>query len=100
MKLSWTSATDHAGVTGYRIYVDGKEFTTVSGNVYGTTVNGLTADTKYAFKVTAYDAVGNESEPISKQRQPNLRVEAEVPQAAVLETVVPKQAACYPATPI
>ncbi len=61
VKLSWPSATDNVGVTGYRICVDGKERTTVSGNVYATTINGLTADTNYTFTVTAFDAVGNES---------------------------------------
>ncbi|WP_197029760.1 fibronectin type III domain-containing protein [Brevibacillus borstelensis] len=61
VKLSWPTATDNVGVTGYRIYVDGKERTMVSGNVYATTVNDLTANTNYTFKVTAFDAEGNES---------------------------------------
>ncbi|MFD0712155.1 S-layer homology domain-containing protein [Paenibacillus sp. GCM10027626] len=61
VKLSWPSAMDNVGVTGYRIYVDGTERETVGGNVYAITVDGLTSDTKYTFKVTAYDAAGNES---------------------------------------
>ncbi|MBU5444787.1 fibronectin type III domain-containing protein [Paenibacillus sp. MSJ-34] len=67
VKLTWPSATDNIGVTGYRIYIDNKEHTTVSGNVYVATVDRLTANTTYVFKVTAYDAVGNESASLSKQ---------------------------------
>ncbi|BFH60104.1 NHL domain-containing protein [Paenibacillus azoreducens] len=63
VKLSWASATDNVGVTGYRIYVNGTERETVDGSVHATTINGLSADTTYTFKVTAYDAAGNESEP-------------------------------------
>ncbi|WP_088546942.1 S-layer homology domain-containing protein [Paenibacillus aquistagni] len=66
-KLSWPSATDNVGVSDYRIYVDDKAFTTVSSSVYAATVTGLTANTHYTFKVTAHDAAGNESAPISKQ---------------------------------
>ncbi len=67
MKLSWPSATDNVGVIAYRIYVDNKERMTVSGNVYATTVDSLSGNTTYMFKVTAYDAAGNESAPLSKQ---------------------------------
>ncbi|MFU1797899.1 fibronectin type III domain-containing protein [Paenibacillus azoreducens] len=67
VKLSWPKATDNVGVTGYRIYVDDKERMTVSGNVYATTVDSLSGNTTYMFKVTAYDAAGNESAPLSKQ---------------------------------
>ncbi|WP_163859571.1 fibronectin type III domain-containing protein [Paenibacillus elgii] len=67
VKLSWPTATDNVGVTGYRIYVDDKERMTVSGKVYATTVDSLSGNTTYMFKVTAYDAEGNESAPLSKQ---------------------------------
>ncbi|MBU8711156.1 fibronectin type III domain-containing protein [Brevibacillus parabrevis] len=67
VKLSWPTATDNVGVTGYRIYVDDKERMTVSGNVYATTVDSLSGNTTYMFKVTAYDVAGNESAPLSKQ---------------------------------
>ncbi|MFD0716543.1 S-layer homology domain-containing protein [Paenibacillus sp. GCM10027626] len=63
VKLSWPSATDNAGVAGYRIYVDGIERETVGSDVNDVTIAGLTADTRYRFKVTAYDEAGNESEP-------------------------------------
>ncbi|WP_162616221.1 S-layer homology domain-containing protein [Paenibacillus lutimineralis] len=67
VKLSWSTATDNDGVTGYRIYVDNKEHTTVTSTVYATTVNGLAANTTYTFKVTAFNEAGNESMPLAKQ---------------------------------
>jgi len=62
VKLSWPTATDNVGVIGYRLYVNGTEHKTVGGSVNVTTVEGLSADTTYTFRVTAYDAAGNESE--------------------------------------
>jgi len=67
IKLSWPSVMNNVGITGYRVYVDNTERATVSGSVYGTTVNGLRAATAYTFKVIAYDAAGNESSPLVKQ---------------------------------
>ncbi|GIP30820.1 S-layer homology domain-containing protein [Paenibacillus sp. J2TS4] len=67
VKLTWPSAIDNVGVTGYRIYVDEVEYKAVGGNVKGTMINGLATNTSYTFKVTAYDAVGNESTSLSKQ---------------------------------
>ncbi|MFD0712153.1 S-layer homology domain-containing protein [Paenibacillus sp. GCM10027626] len=61
VKLSWPSAMDNVRVMGYRIYVNDTERKTVSSSVYATTVDGLNADSTYTFKVTAYDATGNES---------------------------------------
>ncbi|MCS7460764.1 S-layer homology domain-containing protein [Paenibacillus doosanensis] len=62
VQLSWPKATDNVGVTGYRIYMNGTEHMTVSGSIYGTSIDSLSANTMYTFKVTAYDAAGNESE--------------------------------------
>ncbi|MEK0314863.1 S-layer homology domain-containing protein [Cohnella sp. 56] len=64
-KLSWPSATDNAGVSGYRIYVDDHERETVSGSVYGATVQELTDNTTYTFKIVAFDAAGNDSAALS-----------------------------------
>lgn len=66
-ELSWSSATDNAGVSGYRIYVDDIERETVSGSVYAATVNALTENTTYTFKIVAFDAEGNDSAALSKQ---------------------------------
>ncbi|MBN6187686.1 S-layer homology domain-containing protein [Aneurinibacillus sp. BA2021] len=67
VKLTWPSATDNVGVTGYRIYVNGTEYEMVGNSGNGNTISGLAANTTYMFKVTAYDAVGNESASLSKQ---------------------------------
>ncbi|ESU29810.1 hypothetical protein FLJC2902T_02860 [Flavobacterium limnosediminis JC2902] len=55
--LSWTTATDNVGVTGYDVY----QGTTLLGTAATTTYNvtGLTAATAYTFSVRAKDAAGN-----------------------------------------
>ena len=59
VSLSWTSATDNVGVTGYGLYRDSASAGT-SGSA-STTVTGLTCGTTYSFAVDAYDAAGNHS---------------------------------------
>ena len=65
VSLSWTASTDAVGVSGYRIYVYdtlaeeyvlAEEVATTSG-----TVSSLETGLTYQFKVSAYDAAGNES---------------------------------------
>jgi hypothetical protein len=65
VRLSWPAATDHEGVTGYRIFVDGAEVTNVADNVLEYQVTGLAANTRYTFVILAYDAKGNESIELS-----------------------------------
>jgi chitodextrinase len=55
--LSWTAATDNAGVTGYKVYQNGLLKTTTT--VPSLTVTGLNASTVYSFFVVATDAAGN-----------------------------------------
>ncbi|WP_062057100.1 fibronectin type III domain-containing protein [Aquimarina longa] len=57
LSLSWNASTDNIGVTGYDVYQDDVLITSVSGTSYD--VAGLTANTKYEFKVQAKDAAGN-----------------------------------------
>lgn len=57
--LSWNASTDDVGVAGYKIYRDGSYLTTVSGTSY--TNGGLASATSYSYRVSAYDAAGNES---------------------------------------
>jgi chitodextrinase len=58
--LSWTTATDNVGVTGYDIYKDGVLLaSTTTATTYA--VTGLTAATTYAFTVKAKDAAANTS---------------------------------------
>ena len=55
--LSWTAATDNAGVSGYDVYKGGILLATVTTTTYA--VTGLTAATAYSFYVVAKDAAGN-----------------------------------------
>ncbi len=59
INLSWTASTDNVGVTGYKIYRNGAYLTSVTGTSYSNT--GLAEKTTYNYKVSAYDAAGNES---------------------------------------
>lgn len=57
--LSWDVANDNTAVSGYKIFKDGIPLTTVTGTSY--VVSGLSPASNYAFTVSAYDALGNES---------------------------------------
>lgn len=59
LTVTWTQATDNAGVDGYRLYLGGDLLDTVSGAVYSYDVTGLSPGTRYTFKVEAGDAAGN-----------------------------------------
>ena len=60
INLSWTSATDNVGVTGYQIYRDGTLLDTVgAGTSY--TDNTVSGNVSYQYQVRAVDAVGNVS---------------------------------------
>ncbi|MGW0834679.1 discoidin domain-containing protein [Streptomyces prunicolor] len=65
VSLSWNTATDNVGVTGYRILQVSGSTSTQVGTTGSTsfTVTGLGASTAYAFEVVAYDAAGNVSQP-------------------------------------
>jgi chitinase len=57
--LAWPTAPDNVGVTGYRIFRDGVEITTVAGTSYSD--RGLSPATSYSYEITAFDAAANES---------------------------------------
>jgi chitodextrinase len=59
INLGWTASTDDVGVTGYRIFRNGTQITTVTTNSYSNT--GLAAATTYTYAVAAYDGAGNVS---------------------------------------
>src|SRR5213596_2001899 len=61
LTLSWSSATDNVGVTGYRVYRDGTLVASPSGT--SVSITGLSAGTLYSFTVSAFDAAGNVSAP-------------------------------------
>ena len=57
IKLNWGASTDNKGVTAYDVFMNGTKEVTVSGT--SATINALTCNTSYAFKVRAKDAAGN-----------------------------------------
>ena len=57
--LSWAKSTDNDKVSGYEVFVDGVKHTVVTGTT--ATIDGLTCNTSYAFKVRATDPSGNKS---------------------------------------
>ncbi len=59
INLSWTASTDNVGVTGYKVFRDGNFLGAVSGTTYPD--GGLAPNTSYSYRVSAYDAIGNES---------------------------------------
>jgi chitodextrinase len=63
VSLTWTASTDNVGVAGYRVYRDGGStpITTTSSTSY--TDSGVSAQTLYSYKVEAYDAANNVSDP-------------------------------------
>jgi chitodextrinase len=60
--LAWTASTDNVGVTGYTIYRNGSQLTTVSGTTltYADKA-GITIPATYSYTVAASDAAGNMS---------------------------------------
>jgi lysophospholipase L1-like esterase/pectin methylesterase-like acyl-CoA thioesterase/chitodextrinase len=59
LTLTWTEASDHVGVTGYRVYQGTKLLATVDGSVRTYNVTQLWSSTSYEFTVQAGDAAGN-----------------------------------------
>ncbi len=59
--LNWSASTDNIGVTGYEVYQGTGTTPVASGTGLTATINGLTANTAYNFKVVAKDAAGNKS---------------------------------------
>ncbi len=62
--LSWSESSDNAGVAGYRIYRNGTLLTDVSDGSRSLVDGGLDDVVTYTYRVSAYDAAGNES-PVS-----------------------------------
>ncbi len=60
INLAWTASTDNVGVVGYKIYRNNLQITTSSTNSYQDT--GLTQNTTYTYKVSAYDGAGLNSQ--------------------------------------
>ena len=59
LDLTWTASTDNVGVTAYILYRNGINFVATTSTSFN--VTGLDSDANYNFKISAKDAVGNES---------------------------------------
>jgi cellulose 1,4-beta-cellobiosidase len=59
IKVAWKPAADDTGVKGYKIYRNGVYLRSTGETSMAD--SGLTPKTKYCYKVSAYDAIGNES---------------------------------------
>jgi chitodextrinase len=57
--LSWKASTDNVKVAGYTVYVNDTALATTAGRSFQHT--GLTPGTTYAYRVSAFDAAGNNS---------------------------------------
>ena len=60
INLSWTASTDNVGIAGYKVYSSAGSYLK-SVTVTSTSMTGLNASTQYCYRVSAYDAAGNES---------------------------------------
>ena len=71
LSLTWATVSDNggSGVGGYRVYRDGVEIATTSGNSYFDT--GLTPTTTYVYEVSAYD---NATPPNESARSASISV--------------------------
>ncbi|MDP3789801.1 MAG: DUF1080 domain-containing protein, partial [Candidatus Omnitrophota bacterium] len=59
VSLAWSASTDNVAVAGYRLYRDDVKI--YEGASLACTDSGRTANTTYTYKVSAFDAAGNES---------------------------------------
>jgi chitodextrinase len=59
ISLTWNASTDNVGVKGYIVYLNDVALATTTTRSF--THSGLTAGTTYNYRVSAYDAAGNNS---------------------------------------
>ncbi|MDY8137363.1 InlB B-repeat-containing protein [Aquimarina sp. 2201CG5-10] len=59
VSLDWNASTDNVAVSGYDVYRNNTLIGSIASTGY--TINGLSSNTTYAFKVRAKDAAGNVS---------------------------------------
>lgn len=61
VNLAWNASTDNVGVTGYTIYRNGANLTTVPGNALTYLDTTVSPATSYAYTLDAFDLAGNHS---------------------------------------
>lgn len=59
VKVGWKPSADDRGVKGYKVYRNGAYLKTATETDMSDT--GLTPKTKYCYRISAFDAAGNES---------------------------------------
>jgi len=59
LSLSWSPSTDNIGVVGYYVYLNDVALVTLTTTSFQQA--GLTAGTTYSYRVSSYDAAGNNS---------------------------------------
>ncbi len=94
LTLTWTPATDEAGVVSYHIYQDGQRTASTASATTAYGVSGLQPSTEYAFRVEASDAAGNVS-----QGGPTLEVRTTDAPPPDVATMAPKLNPAIPTTP-
>lgn len=57
ISLSWSASTDNVGVTGYSIFRNGSQITSIAETTF--TDGNLSAGTSYNYTVSAFDVAGN-----------------------------------------
>ncbi|NNL69646.1 MAG: DUF4038 domain-containing protein, partial [Acidimicrobiia bacterium] len=63
--LDWSAAVDNIGVAGYRLYDASNTLLDTVIGATSTTLTGLPPNTAQTIRVEAYDAEGNESQPLA-----------------------------------
>ncbi len=58
--ISWAASTDNVGVSGYKLFRDGSQITTVTAGTSYSDID-LSPSTTYTYRVSAYDAANNNS---------------------------------------
>jgi hypothetical protein len=59
--ITWTASTDNVGVVGYNVDLNQGDIIIATGNVDTYEITGLSGQTTYYVRVSAFDASGNES---------------------------------------
>jgi chitodextrinase len=59
--VTWSASADNVAVTGYTVYRNGSQLTTVSGSTLAYADNSVASLTTYSYAVDAFDGAGNHS---------------------------------------
>lgn len=68
VNLSWSAAVDDLEIAGYTVFRDGEEIATVDGSTLAYADASVQPGTEYGYRVDAFDAAGNHSEPSEPAR--------------------------------